>query len=74
MLSDEVASALGPFFDRIGPSHDEIRVLIKRAALQDLDPEQSTDAPIGKMKLVKGVLFAAVADRPREGDQLVRSL
>lgn len=74
VLSDEVASALGPFFDRIGPSHDDIRVLIKRAGLQDLDPERSAEGPIGKMKRVKGVLFAAVADRPREGEQLVRSL
>ncbi len=74
MLSDEVASALGPFFDRIGPSHDEIRVLVKRSGLQDLDPERSAEGPIGKMKRVKGVLFAAVEERPREGEQLVRSL
>ncbi len=74
VLSDEVASALGPFFDRIGPSHDEIRILIKRAGLQDLDPERSADGPIGKMKRVKGVLFAAVAERPQRGEQLVRSL
>lgn len=74
MLTDEVASALGPFFDRIGPSHDEIRVLIKRAGLEDLDPERSTSGPIGKMKRVKGVLFAAVPDRPEQGDHLVRSL
>lgn len=74
MLSDEVASALGPFFDRIGPSHDEIRVLIRRAGLQDIDPERTADGPIGKMKRVKGVLFAAVTERPKEGDRLVRSL
>jgi hypothetical protein len=75
MLSDEVASSLAPFFDRIGPSHDEIRALINRAGLQSLDPERSANGqPIGKMKRVKGVLFAAVEDHPREGERLVRSL
>jgi len=75
MLSDEVASSLGPFFDRIGPSHDEIRVLIKRAGLEELDPERDAGGqPIGKMKRVKGVLFAAVERHPQKGERLVRSL
>lgn len=75
VLSDEIASALGPFFDRIGPSHDEIRILIKRAGLEALDPERTASAqPIGKMKRVKGVLFAAVEHCPREGERLVRAL
>lgn len=74
MLSDEVASALGPFFDQIGPSHDEITVLIKRAGLTARDPAGTADRPVGKMKRVKGVLFAAVADHPTEGERLVRAL
>ena len=74
MLSDEVASALGPFFDRIGPSHDEIRVLIQRSGLEALDPQQAASTPIGKMKRVKGILFAAVEASPEQGERLVRSL
>jgi hypothetical protein len=74
VLSDEVASALGPFFDQRGPSHDEITVLIKREGLIDLDPSLSVDRPVGKMKRVRGVLFAAAQDRPSEGERLVRSL
>ena len=31
MLSDEVALALAPFFDQIGPSHDEIAMLVRRS-------------------------------------------
>jgi len=75
MLSDEVASALAPFFDRIGPSHDEIRVLVKRAGLEALDPERdAAGEPIGKMKRVRGVLFAAVEGHPQEGERLVHAL
>jgi hypothetical protein len=73
MLSDEVASSLALFFDQIGPSHDEIRVLVRRAGLERLDPERTADRP-GKMKRVRGVLFAAAKSQPREGEQLVRSL
>jgi hypothetical protein len=74
VLSDEVASALGPFFDRIGPSHDEIRTLIARAELSALDPEHASDGPIGKMKRVRGVLFSAVDQNPEGGERLVKSL
>lgn len=74
MLSDEVASALGPFFDRIGPSHDEIRVLIKQANLMHLDPERDVEGPIGKMKRVKSILFAVVEREPNAGERLVRAL
>ena len=75
MLSDEVASALGPFFDRIGPSHDEITVLVKRAGLTDLDPAtRAAGVPIGKMKRVKGVLFAASDGHGTKAEQLVAAL
>lgn len=74
VLSDEVASAFGPFFDRIGPSHDEIRTLIARAGLSALDPEHASESPIGKMKRVKGVLFSAVEHNPEGGERLVHSL
>ncbi len=75
MLSDEIAIALGPFFDRIGPSHDEIRGLVKRAGLEALDQERDPGGnPIGKMKRVRGVLRAAVVSHPDQGAQLVRAL
>ena len=68
MLSDEVASALGPFFDRIGPSHDEITVLVKRAGLTDLDPAtRAAGVPIGKMKRVKGNTVQLGSKDPGDG-------
>lgn len=74
MLSDEVASALGPFFNQIGPSHDEISLLIGRAGLGELDPARASATPIGKMKRVKGVLFAATDGHGAEGERLVTAL
>ena len=74
MLSDEVASALAPFFDQVGPSHDELTSLFRRAGLAELDPGARSQTPVGKMRRVRGVLFAAVEHRPREGEKLVKAL
>lgn len=74
MLSDEVASALAPFFDRIGPSHDEISRLIARAGLSDLDPLRTESNQIGKMKRIRGVLFESFSQKPQKGEKLVAAL
>ncbi len=74
MLSDEVASALAPFFDQIGPSHDEVTTLIRRAGLADLDPSSTSTNPVGKMRRVRNVLFAAVDRRLAGGERLVQAL
>ena len=69
-----MASALGPFFNQIGPSHDEITVVIKRAGLAAFDPQVASATPVGKMKRVKGVLFGATGDDVAAGERLVVSL
>lgn len=74
MLSDEVASASAPFFDQIGPSHDEITTLIRRAGLADLDPSTTSTNPVGKMRRVRSVLFAAVDRRLAGGERFVQAL
>lgn len=75
MLSDEVASAIAPFFDQIGPSHDELSTLIRRAGLADLDPlNGSPGVQVGKMRRVRGILLAAVGVRQAQGDAFVRAL
>ena len=74
MISDEIASAVAPFFDKIGPSHEELRTLVRRAGLQDVDPGARTASPVGKMRRVREILMAAVTDRPGPGAQLVAAL
>jgi len=75
MISDEIASALSPFFDGIGPSHDEITVLFRRAGLDHFDPLRDAGGrPIGKMKRVRGVLYEAARNDPKLAGQLALSL
>lgn len=74
MLSDEVTAALGPFFDQIGPSHDELTTLFRRSGLERYDPQQTAEGPVGKMKRVRGVLYAASDTCPQQGARLVRAL
>jgi len=74
MLSNEVAFALASFFDRIGPSHEELTGLFRRHGLSSLDPRTSATENIGKMRRVRAVLLGALQGRPREGERLVQVL
>ncbi len=67
MLSDEVAFALAPFFDQIGPSHDEIGTLVRRTGLQDLDPNATVPGALGKMKRVRTLLTSVPPARRDRG-------
>lgn len=69
MLTDEIAFALAQFFDRIGPSHDEITTLVRRAGFEALDPMHGPGEPIGKMRRVRTVLTTAA--EPSSADRLV---
>jgi hypothetical protein len=73
VLTDEIALALAPFFDRIGPSHDEISMLVRRAGFVQADPMRAGEQ-IGKMKRVRTILtHPDVAANPMQADSLVRA-
>lgn len=74
MVSAEIAEALAPFFDRIGPSHDQLTMLFRRSNLAAADPVRDPSDVIGKMKRVREVLSYAVAFDPQAGAKLVATL
>jgi hypothetical protein len=74
LLSDEFALAIAPFFDQIGPSHDEISTLVRRAGLADIDPNELTPGALGKMKRIRTLLTAIPTSRQRQGRALAESL
>ena len=74
MISHEIAEAMAPFFDKIGPSHDQLDTLFRAAGLDHADPARNTTELIGKMRRVRGVLaYGAAADKDA-GATLVRDL
>jgi len=74
VLSDEVALALAKFFDKVGPSHDELSTLMRRAGLSDLDPHSQDPGSLGKMKRVRAVLLSVPPSRAEQASDLVRGL
>lgn len=74
MVSAEIAEAVAPFFDRVGPSHDQLTMLFRRAKLTSADPASNSVEIIGKMKRVREVLSYAAECEPTAGDELVKSL
>jgi hypothetical protein len=74
MISHEIAEAIAPFFDKIGPSHDQLNALFRAAGLDQADPARDTSELIGKMRRVRGVLTHAAAVEERAGARLVRDL
>jgi hypothetical protein len=76
MISVEVASALAKFFaEGKGPSHDELTIWFRGAGVAAVDPGQSgMTGPIGKMKRVRHVLYAAAQENPTAGSKLVSLL
>jgi hypothetical protein len=73
VISDEVASALAKFFDRIGPSHDEVTAAFRQAGLDRFDPEQHFGV-VGKMKRVRTVLWEGADAEPVAAGELVKRL
>lgn len=74
MLTDEIAFALAPFFDKIGPSHDEISLLVRRSGFGEYDPGRPGDQQgPGKMKRVRTILIRAAGDRRRQVEPLIRA-
>jgi hypothetical protein len=74
MVTYEVAAALGPFFDWIGPSHAELMLMFRRAGLAPADPMGGATEDVGKMKRVRTVVADAATFHPEEGTQLVKEL
>ena len=73
MLNDEVISALEPFFDWIGPRHDELDRVIRRLHLTRFDPAEYEDRP-SKRQRVRTVLAATIEFDPESGRELVSQL
>lgn len=73
-VRDEVAFALAPFFDQIGPSHSDLTTLFRRAGLVEFDPAREPGPPVGKMRRVREVLLEAGRLSPRAGEQLTEAL
>jgi hypothetical protein len=77
MLSIEIAAALARFFDRgLGPSHDELTRLFRKAGLKEADPRLAPvpGLTIGKMKRVRDVLTCAAETDLDAGGKLVDRL
>lgn len=74
MVSAEIAQAIAPFFDRIGPSHDQLTLLFQRSGLDEADPARGSPGVIGKMKRVREVLTYAAAFDRSAGEELVAAL
>ena len=73
MLNDEVISALEPFFDWVGPTHDELTRVFERARVSRFDPAQYEDT-VGKRRRVRTVLSRAVEADPEAGGDLVKQV
>lgn len=68
VLNDEVISALEPFFDWIGPRHDELTRVFDRMRVSRFDPAQYDDR-VGKVQRVRTVLSRALeTDAQAAGD------
>jgi hypothetical protein len=74
VVTDEVASALAKFFDRIGPSADEMGMAFKRERLDRFDPQIDSPKSLGKMRRVRGVLSEAMNADPEAAARLVKTL
>lgn len=73
MLTDEIISAIAHFFDAgLGPSHDELTRMIRRAGLEGVDPRTGPDgATVGKTKRIREVLSHALDEDREAGNKLV---
>ncbi|MGH2554515.1 MAG: abortive infection family protein [Actinomycetota bacterium] len=74
MVTYEIATALGPFFDWIGPSHEELTLMFRRAGLTSSDPLVRATESVGKKVRVRTVVADAASFHPEEGDRLVADL
>ena len=75
MLSDQIALAIAPYFDKIGPSHSEIGMLARREGLARFEPPGGAEGEqLGKMKRIRWLLTYARAAEPAAADRFAIAL
>lgn len=68
LINDGIAIAISKLVDdsqseRRDPSHSEIEFVINKHGLQDLDPNKSGAAPVGKAKRIRQILVAGISKK-----------
>src|SRR6266536_2182136 len=72
MITEELVTCLARFFDRKGPSHDELSSDFRRVGLQAGEAvSQFPGEQVGKMRRVRAVLTHALDHNVAAGDRLI---